>query len=327
MGTHPIFESDFDCLTDMNEGAGRHLANEDYSIPYHTPIRPSDFRQETTPFERQLISNRRHLRNVENTPSFLQKNCQSPADKLCRDKMKRLKLFSTPKPNHNDAKNVSFADENNLDIQIQTTKAPKLNFSIISSEDEFISCDEMTKSKENIANVSLSDYQTFENASNIEQVKATERLSNILNSLSVSSFTEYDNRIKILENENLHLKKQILDYNQNLVSDTSKSQEAKKLEKQVDKLRSKEIKYRNQINLLIERVEFLNEHNKDLKGQAKRYKTDRDIYKNQLTIYREEKVKLEQNVWDLESQLDEELFKRDKVELKVDQLRREIKDK
>ena len=59
------------------------------------------------------------------------------------------------------------------------------------------------------------------------------------------------------------------------MSDTSKSQEARKLEKQVDKLKSKEIKYRNQINLLIERVEFLNEHNKDLKGQAKRYKTDR----------------------------------------------------
>ena len=48
------------------------------------------------------------------------------------------------------------------------------------------------------------------------------------------------------------------------------------------------------------------------------------MYKNQVMIYRDEKVKLEQNVWQLESQLDEELFKRDKVELKCDQMRREI---
>ena len=47
------------------------------------------------------------------------------------------------------------------------------------------------------------------------------------------------------------------------------------MEKEIEKMKNKEIKYRSQINLLIERVEFLNEHNKEIKTQARRYKNDR----------------------------------------------------
>ena len=57
--------------------------------------------------------------------------------------MKRLKLFSTPKPTCVGNKNVTFDDGGDLEIEIKTERKPKLNFSIISDEDEFLSCDEM----------------------------------------------------------------------------------------------------------------------------------------------------------------------------------------
>ena len=50
-----------------------------------------------------------------------------------------------------------------------------------------------------------------------------------------------------------------------------------------------------------------------------------DLYKNQLNVYRDEKVKLEQNIWELESQLDAAQFQQDKADLKVEQMKREIR--
>ena len=48
------------------------------------------------------------------------------------------------------------------------------------------------------------------------------------------------------------------------------------------------------------------------------------MYKSQLNTYRDEKIKLEKRVWELENDLDAEQFKRDKAELRIDQIKREM---
>ena len=49
-----------------------------------------------------------------------------------------------------------------------------------------------------------------------------------------------------------------------------------------------------------------------------------DLYKSQLNTYRDEKIQLEKRVWELENDLDAEQFKRDKAELRIDQIKREM---
>ena len=49
-----------------------------------------------------------------------------------------------------------------------------------------------------------------------------------------------------------------------------------------------------------------------------------DLYKSQLNSYRDEKIQLEKRVWELENDLDAEQFKRDKAELRIDQIKREM---
>ena len=108
-----------------------HLSDEDdeYLIA-HTPIRSGGG-----------SGGIRNLKNVHFTPSFA---FESPADKLRNRTMRKLKLFSTPKMSHTQRGEI------NVKIQAEEPK-PRLNLSIISSEDEFLSCDEMTKSKGNNA--------------------------------------------------------------------------------------------------------------------------------------------------------------------------------
>ena len=48
------------------------------------------------------------------------------------------------------------------------------------------------------------------------------------------------------------------------------------------------------------------------------------MYKSQLNTYRDEKIQLEKRVWELENDLDAEQFKRDKAELRIDQIKREM---
>jgi chromosome segregation ATPase len=224
--------------------------------------------------------------------------------------MRKLKLFSTPKISQ------SQRGEINVKIQAESPK-PRLNLSIISSEDEFLSCDEMHQSKENIANISGTEPKRAENSSH--HLKATERLSQILNSLSISNYAEAENRILQLEKENLVLKSRIgeLEKGEN-------NSEVDKMQNKMNKLIRKEEKYRTQINLLIERIEYLNENARDIKAQCKRYKSDRDLYKSQLNTNRDEKIQLEKRVWELENDLDAEQFKRDKAELRIDQIKREM---
>ena len=101
-------------------------------------------------------------------------------------------------------------------------------------------------------------------------MKATERLSQILNSLSISNYAEAENRILLLEKENLALKSRIgeLEKGEN-------NSEIEKMQNKINKLIRKEEKYRTQINLLIERIEYLNGNAHDIKAQCKRYKSDR----------------------------------------------------
>jgi len=270
-----------------------HLSDEeeDEFLIGHTPIRP--------------FGGGPNLKNVHFTPSF---GFESPADKLRSRTMRKLKLFSTPKISQ------SQRGEINVKIQAESPK-PRLNLSIISSEDEFLSCDEMNQSKENIANITGMEQRKDENS----HLKATERLSQILNSLSISNYAEAENRILHLEKENLALK--------NRISELEKGEnnsEVEKMKNKINKLIRKEEKYRTQINLLIERIEYLNGNAHDIKAQCKRYKSDRDLYKSQLNSYRDEKIKLEKRVWELENDLDAEQFKRDKAELRIDQIKREM---
>jgi len=264
---------------------------EDEYLTNHTPIRPIGGPS---------------LKNVHFTPSFA---FESPADKLRKRTMRKLKLFSTPKVSQ------SQRGEINVKIHAESPK-PRLNLSIISSEDEFLSCDEMNQSKENIANISGTEPKG-ENSSH--HLKATERLSQILNSLSISNYAEAENRILQLEKENLVLKSRIGELEKG-----ETNSEVEKIRNKMTKLIRKEEKYRTQINLLIERIEYLNGNSHDIKAQCKRYKSDRDLYKSQLNTYRDEKIKLEKRVWELENDLDAEQFKRDKAELRIDQIKREM---
>jgi len=276
-----------------------HLSDEDdeYLIA-HTPIRSGGG-----------PGSIRNLKNVHFTPSFA---FESPADKLRNRTMRKLKLFSTPKMSHTQRGEI------NVKIQAEEPK-PRLNLSIISSEDEFLSCDEMTKSKENIANISGVEVTVEQNKGETSHLKATERLSQILNSLSISNYAECENRILQLEKENLALKSRIgeLEKGEN-------NSEVEKMKNKINKLIRKEEKYRSQINLLIERIEYLNGNSHDIKTQCKRYKSDRDLYKSQINTYRDEKIKLEKRIWELENDLDAEQFKRDKAELRIDQIKREM---
>merc|ERR1712131_270710 len=161
--------------------------------------------------------------------------------------MRKLKLFSTPK--------ISQTQRGEINVKIQAeSPKPRLNLSIISSEDEFLSCDEMHQSKENIANISGTEPKRDENSS--RHLKATERLSQILNSLSISNYAE---------KENLALKTRIgeLEKGEN-------NSEIEKMQNKMNKLIRKEEKYRTQINLLIERIEYLNGNAHDIKAQCKR---------------------------------------------------------
>ena len=123
-------------------------------------------------------------------------------------------------------------------------------------------------SLENIANISGTEPKRDENSS--RHLKATERLSQILNSLSISNYAEAENRILQLEKENLALKTRIgeLEKGEN-------NSEIEKMQNKINKLIRKEEKYRTQINLLIERIEYLNGNAHDIKAQCKRYKSDR----------------------------------------------------
>ena len=101
-----------------------HLSSgdEDEYLIGHTPIRPFGGP---------------NLKNVHFTPSFA---FESPADKLRKRTMRKLKLFSTPK--------ISQTQRGEINVKIQAeSPKPRLNLSIISSEDEFLSCDEMHQSK------------------------------------------------------------------------------------------------------------------------------------------------------------------------------------
>ena len=108
--------------------SGEHLSSvdddDDEYLIGHTPIRP-------------FGGNLKNLKNVEFTPSFA---FESPADKLRKRTMRKLKLFSTPK--------ISQTQRGEINVKIQAeSPKPRLNLSIISSEDEFLSCDEMHQSK------------------------------------------------------------------------------------------------------------------------------------------------------------------------------------
>jgi len=101
-----------------------HLSSgdEDEYLIGHTPIRPFGGP---------------NIKNVHFTPSFA---FESPADKLRKRTMRKLKLFSTPK--------ISQTQRGEINVKIQAeSPKPRLNLSIISSEDEFLSCDEMHQSK------------------------------------------------------------------------------------------------------------------------------------------------------------------------------------
>merc|ERR1712131_119302 len=75
--------------------------------------------------------------------------------------MRRLKLFSTPK--------ISQTQRGEINVKIQAeSPKPRLNLSIISSEDEFLSCDEMHQSKGDIAERDLNDF-FLENIANISE--------------------------------------------------------------------------------------------------------------------------------------------------------------
>ena len=130
---------------------------------------------------------------------------------------------------------------------------------------------------ENIANISGTEPKRGEHSSH--HLKATERLSQILNSLSISNYAEAENRILQLEKENLALKSRIgeLEKGEN-------NSEVEKLQHKMNKLMRKEEKYRTQINLLIERIEYLNGNAHDIKAQCKRYKSDRGECKK-ITTY------------------------------------------
>ena len=130
---------------------------------------------------------------------------------------------------------------------------------------------------ENIANISGTEPKRGENSSH--HLKATERLSQILNSLSISNYAKAENRILQLEKENLALKSRIgeLEKGEN-------NSEVEKMQNKMNKLIRKEEKYRTQINLLIERIEYLNGNAHDIKAQCKRYKSDRGECKK-ITTY------------------------------------------
>jgi len=240
-----------------------HLSSgdEDEYLIGHTPIRPFGGP---------------NIKNVHFTPSFA---FESPADKLRKRTMRKLKLFSTPK--------ISQTQRGEINVKIQAeSPKPRLNLSIISSEDEFLSCDEMHQSKENIANISGTEPKRDENSS--RHLKATERLSQILNSLSISNYAEAENRILQLEKENLALKTRIgeLEKGEN-------NSEVEKMQNKINKLIRKEEKYRTQINLLIERIEYLNGNAHDIKAQCKRYKSDRGKqipYDIRYMIYRRKRI-------------------------------------
>jgi len=91
MGTHPIFESDFDCLTDVIESF----------IAYHA-IRPmGDLRQELSNLDEKLAA--LHERAVQNSPSTAASSTTSSEQLETRDEV----MIGTLKSRSDDLSRIS----------------------------------------------------------------------------------------------------------------------------------------------------------------------------------------------------------------------------
>ena len=78
------------------------------------------------------------------------------------------------------------------------------------------------------------------------------------------------------------------------------------------------VKDTNQIEVSVKRIQLI------IFKLRKFILKNSDLYKSQLNSYRDEKIQLEKRVWELENDLDAEQFKRDKAELRIDQIKREM---
>ena len=97
-----------------------------------------------------------------------------------------------------------------------------------------------------------------------------------------------------------------------------------KLEKKFER---KENRFRSQIENLIKRVELLYGQVTDQRVQIDKLKKDRNDYKTRFETEQKLKSRIQRDLWKIESDLDQEQFKRDQVELKMEQLKQQISGK
>ena len=106
--------------------------------------------------------------------------------------------------------------------------------------------------------------------------------------------------------------------------DTAAIQLDEVISKMEKKYQKKEMKFRSQIENLIKRVELLYNQVTDQRLQLEKLKKDRDEYKMRFETEQSAKMRLQRDLWKMESNLDQEQFKRDQVELKMGQLKQQI---
>ena len=93
------------------------------------------------------------------------------------------------------------------------------------------------------------------------------------------------------------------------------------------KFQKKEKNYKNHIERLMFRVELMYNQVHDQRIQMEKLEKNRDCYKNR---YEEETLvrsKAQKELWENESKLDQEQFKRDQLEHKITQLQKQIDGK